>query len=407
MATTFTSNTYAGNLFLPYFVPMVLNSRTIKDSLVNVIPNITGKEVIRKVDQSVVFQDNTLDFNASGGQVLSETILEPIRMSFQDLYDRDYVYRSWEASLVNPGVNKVSLPTELESAIFGLASERISSNIELLLWSGKGASSSVFTFTGTLNGFFGLAKAGAPVSQVNTVGSRGQLAFTGIANATGIVTVASTANIQSGDYVTIGSTTNGTQIFPATTGATIVGQTFPIKVLSATTFQLINPTTGAAAVLSGTAATSGLVGFINTYSVQDALVSLIQTLPNRVRYASKKATIYVSSNVMTAYKNSIAQSQSLTAGYLNFRQPEYVSNFTDKFQDFTVEAVPSILGNQMLAGISDNICVGTSLISDYDSMTIVDTRATMAGNGIRFRADWSLDAKIAFLDEVSYLDAAI
>lgn len=407
MATTFTTNTYSGSLFLPYFVPLVLNSRTIKDNLVNVIPNITGKEVIRKVDQTVVFQDNTLDFTANGGQVLSETVLSPLRMSFQDLYDRDYVYRSWEASLVKPGVNKISLPTELESAIVNLAAKKISSNIELLLWSGKASNTTVFTFSGTLDGFFSLAKAGAPALQKGTVGSKGQLALTGIANSTGIVTVASTANLQSGDYVTIGSTTNGSQIFPASTGATIVGQTFPIKVLSSTTFQLINPTTGAAAVLSGTAATSGSVGFINTYSVQDALVNLIQTLPNRVRYSDKKATIYVSSNVMTAYKNSVAQSKSLTAGYIDYRQPEYVTDFTDTFQSFKVEAVPSITGNQIMAAVADNLCVGTSLVSDYDQMTIVDTRATMAGNGIRFRADWSLDAQIAFLDEVSYLDAAI
>jgi hypothetical protein len=230
------------------------------------------------------------------------------------------------------------------------------------------------------------------------------LALTAITNA-GVVTVGSTANLQSGDYVTIGSTTNNNQTFG---GATIKGQTFPIKVLTATTLQLIDPATGSNAALSGTAATSGAIAFINTYSVQEALVNLIQTLPNRVRYNGiMKPTIYVSSNVMTAYKNSIAQSKSLSAGYLDYRQPEYVSDFTDTFQSFKVEAVPSILGNQMLCAVADNMLVGTSLISDMDAMTIVDTRATLAGNGIRFRADWSLDAKIAYLDEVTYLDAAI
>lgn len=412
MATVFTNNTYAGSAFAEYFTKLVLSGRTFsgpQGPIVNLMPNITGIEVIRKLDQGVVFQGNTKAFSASGDQTFTETVVQPIRMSVQFDFDRNDIYRTWSAMEVNPGVNKVALPENLRAAIFKLAAEQTSSLSEQLVWSGKGSNATAFTFSGDLDGWFALAKAGAPAIQKKTVGARGQLALTGITNA-GVVTVASTANLATGDYVTIGSTTNGNQLFPATTGATIKGQTFQIAIIDATTFQLVNADTGANIVFSGsTAATSGAVGFINSYSVQEALVGLIQSLPNRVRYTSldNKPRIYVAPNVMTAYKNSIAQAQSLVAGFLNYRTPEYIDQFVDTFQGFQLEAVPNTTGNVMLASSVRNLICGTSTLTDLDSMIMIDMMNQDASNAFRFRSDFSLDAKIAFLNEVAYTDAAI
>jgi hypothetical protein len=412
MALVFTNNTYAGSAFADYFTKLVLSGRTFSGPdgpIVNLMPNITGIEVIRKIDQGVVFQGNTKAFSPSGDQDFSETVVQPIRMSVQFDFDRNDIYRTWSAMEVGPGVNKVDMPQNMRAAIFKLASEQTSSLSEQLVWSGKSSNATAFTFSGTLDGWFALAKAGAPAIQKKTVGSRGQLALTAITNA-GVVTVSATTNLRTGDYVTIGSTTDGNQLFPATTGATIKGQTFQIAVIDGTTIQLVNPTTGANAAFSGaTVATTGAIGFINSYSVQEALVGLIQVLPNRVQYTSdeNKPRIYVSPNVMTAYKDSIAQAQSLVAGFLNYRTPEYIDQFTDTFRGFKLEAVPNTVGNQMLASSVRNLVCGTSTLTDLDNMIMIDMRTMDASNAFRFRSDFSLDAKIAFLNEVSYTDAAI
>lgn len=401
----FITNTYAGTLLEPYLSKTILASRTFGNpALCTVAPNIQGTKVLRKVNAPVTFANNSADFTPVGEVDLAEKILTPVRMSVQIAMDRDRFYQSWESELMQAGINKSGPPEQLRAAVTKIIGERIGAGVEHLAWNGKTANEwSSYTFSGSFPGWVASALS-ATESRKATTGTRGTIAATGITNA-GVVTVGSTANLKTGDFVSI-KVANGNQQY---SGATIVGQTFGIVVLSGTTLQLLDVVTLTNATLTGsTAATSATLGYINEYSVQEALSIVWRSTPNQVRIprsTEDRAFIYVSPDVMIAYKNSIAQARSLTAGYIDTRTDVWADEHNDTWNGNRVTVVPNMLPGTIMVAQPSNLYFGLSAMSDMDTIDVVDFR-TILGNTIGFRTDFSGCAEIAWPELVSVVSAA-
>lgn len=402
-------NTYAGRLLQPYAARIILGTRTFTNNpkLARVLPGINGIAKIRKVDQTVNFQDNTVDFNPDGETQLGEKAIIPVRMSVQSSFDRDKLYTSWEADLIAAGINKVNMPTELETAVVSLTANRIAAGVENLAWNGKSSRTSVATygFTEAFPGWLAQAAANAPAAQRSAVGATGRLAFTGINSSGAVVTVASTANLRTGDTVTVNSA-NGNQVY---LGNSIVGQSFKVRIINATTFALQDPVTNAAINFTGTtAATSGFVNFINVVSVQEALAIAWANTPNNIRLnETEDPIIYVSNDVMIAYKNSISIAASLQSGYTNTRTEIWANKLTDTYNGVRMEVIPGQAAGSILVSQPSNLLFGLSVFSDMDTVLVVDRRGAELRNDIGMRVDFSGIAELLWPEDVSIVSTVI
>jgi hypothetical protein len=115
-------------------------------------------------------------------------------LCYHDLQD------SWEADRLNAGANSGNVPSDLALFLISRMQEKIANGIEKLIWLGKMGSE--FGFTGTYPGLISLMDTDSSVSKIN--GNIGQLTISGISiAANAVVTVASTANLKTGNKVTV------------------------------------------------------------------------------------------------------------------------------------------------------------------------------------------------------------
>ncbi len=281
--------------------------------------------------------------------------------------------------MLTGGSGKEQVPTDLAQFLIRRMQDKISIGIEKLIWQGK--VSADFTFTAAFPGLLALMEADAEVAKQKT--SIGELAISGISIANpGVVTVASTATLKTGDKVTIVGANAATLVG----GAAISGQTFSITVLSDTTFSLGVATTGTA---TGAA---GKVQFVNQSNVIAVLSSLFNAVPDAVKH-SPDFKIFVPMHIADAYRLAQAAVANGSGTYFSTDKPL-------NFLGFPLVELPWFNANTLVATHSNNLFFGTDLLADFNTLQIVDMRATTADQKVRYRANFSADVNYGFGREV-------
>lgn len=127
-----------------------------------------------------------------------------------------------------------------------------------------------------------------------------------------------------------------------------------------------------------------VVGITGTTAVTSSnVISVMSTvyaaIPATVKSSGAPLTIFVAQNVADAYKLSQI---SVTGGLLP------TGDKALNFLGIEVVAAPYMPANNIVVCDPRNIAIGTDLLSDMNSVQVIDTRTTLAENAIRIAARW-------------------
>lgn len=380
-------------------MPAIAKSRTVEDRLVQLMPNVLGKQQVIKQTSDAIFQDMSADFTSAGSAQRSLVELDPIAISVMQDFDQTQLLTSWESVLLSQGVGarNIETPTDLAVILKAVMELKINKQLEALFWGGKNSlGTTIFPFTEAYTGIIDQAFAASGVQKA-VAGTT--ITATQITTG-GLLSTANTQGVQPGDYVTIASVTNASTY----KGSSIVGQSF--KVLTVNTnvsLLLVDPDNGATVTLSAAAGAS-TAGFINDSNINNALISVLQLLPVAVSTDPSSVVIAVPQHLFRAYKTAQSKATAYQTGTFNLRQPSQ-GDFTDNVLGYRLEMIPNGKPNTIMAYQRDNVIWATAMESDKNALWMKDLFPEQGKMKYGYRANFLFDGKIAFPEEVGLITA--
>lgn len=140
------TTTYAGEASSRFISAALLNSPTIYNGLVEVMPNVKYQQVIRKFDTDGIVKDATCDFTDTSTLTTVERILAPKSLQVNlELCKADY-RDTWDAISMGYSAFDV-IPPNFASYLVGYAAEKVAAANETSVWQGAAGTS------GQFNGF--------------------------------------------------------------------------------------------------------------------------------------------------------------------------------------------------------------------------------------------------------------
>lgn len=165
MATSLTINSsYAGEAAGEYFRAGINEATTIKDGLVTVLENIPFKRVLRKYASTDGTIDYSCTFAPAGSVTLSESILEPKRISRDMEFCKEEFLADWDAVSMSASANLDSMPANIEDFLIVTEVAKQSAKIDSDIWVGSG------TTTGQFDGFINLWLADSDINDTTATG---------------------------------------------------------------------------------------------------------------------------------------------------------------------------------------------------------------------------------------------
>jgi hypothetical protein len=398
---TFTNNTYAGEALAGFMASTLLEADSVKRGLLTVINDVKSRKVILDVDDDVVLQDPSGIFADQGTTALqNESYLDPVVYEFMKQEQWDKLVQSWEAQSLKPGAfMDYEGIVDLSDFMVQRYLTKIQIANERLYWLGKSATKEA-AFTAGFTGLLPSISAASGVYKVGLGKPATSMDATAI-DATGVVTVSSTATLADGDVVTITDvtgtskdTTNGGS------GIAIQGQSYFIQIVSATNFKLVRNyneiNTRKAAIFSGTS-TVATVSYINASNVLSVLTSVYSQLDPADR-SQDDFNLQIPLHVGYAY----AQAQANKA-------VNVLNAFTDsKKMDYL--GVPLQLmnhwqANTILGARASNLFLGVDLLGDESELSTVYMKPYTNDNVVRMKARMKAAVNFKFANEIFYLSA--
>jgi hypothetical protein len=220
-------------------------------------------------------------------------------------------------------------------------------------------------------------------------------------NGSGVVTVSSTTTLADGDVVSITAVTGSSK---DTTngggGIDVQGQSYFIKVLSSTTFQLVRNyneiNTRKAATFSGSS-TAATVSYINASNVLDVLSGVYAQLDPADR-SQDDFNLQIPFHVGYAY----AQAQANKA-------VNVLNAFTDKkkmdYLGLPLQLMNHWQANTILGARSSNLFLGVDLLGDASELSTVYMKPYTNDNVVRMKARMKAAVNYKFANELFYLSA--
>ncbi len=396
---TFTNNTYAGEALAGFMASTLLEADSVKRGLLTVINDVKSKRVILDVDDDVKLQDPSGIFNDQGTTAKQdEMYLDPVTYEFMKQEQWDKLVQSWESQRLAPGAfSDYEGVVDLSDFMVQRYLTKIQIANERLYWLGKGATKEA-TFTSAFSGLLPTIAANSGTYKVGLGKSSTSMSASAISN-TGVVTVTSTSALNDGDVVTVsaaGSITDTTN----DAGVSIVGQSYFIKILSATTFQLVRNyneiNTRKAATFSGTSGTA-TISFINASNVLGVLSGVFSQLDPADR-AQEDFNLQIPLHVGYAYAQ--AQANSAT---------NVLNAFTDKkkmdYLGVPLQLMNHWQANSILGARSSNLFLGVDLLGDQSELSTVYMKPYTNDNVVRMKARMKAAVNAKFFNEIFYLSA--
>jgi hypothetical protein len=398
---TFTNNTYAGEALAGFMASTLLEADSVKRGLLTVINDVKSRKVILDVDDDVVLQDPSGMFTDQGTTAAQkESYLDPVIYEFMKQEQWDKLVQSWETQQLKPGAfQDYEGVVDLSNFMVQRYLTKIQIANERLYWLGKGATKEA-AFTAPFTGLLPSISAATGVYKVGLGKSETSMAATAI-NASGVVTVSSTATLRDGDVVTI---TGVTGLSKDTTnggaGIDVQGQSYFIQVLSSTTLKLVRNynevNTRKPATFTGTS-TAATVSYINASNVLGVLTGIYAQLDPADR-SQEDFNLQIPLHVGYAY----AQAQADKA-------VNVLNAFTDpKKMDYL--GVPLQLmnhwqANTILGASSSNLFLGVDLLGDASELSTVYMKPYTNDNVVRMKARMKAAVNFKFANELFYLSA--
>lgn len=390
----YSPNTYAGEVYSQLIMPSLVPAGSIVDlGLVTLMTGIKKREILRPIDVNVTFQDPSCNFNAQSGDMTSgEVYIDPVKYEVMIEMCYEDIRKSWDAMKLKKGsLNDYVPPASIEDAFIELVHRKIAiMNQQMYLLGKAGVTAGTVNLTEAYPGLIARLVASSAVKKVLTSDIGGSsMALTGITIANpGVVTVASTASLKTGDTVTITGTNNA----PLVGGVTINGQSFVITVINATTFNLGKQVTG-------TAPTSGSVQFFNKSNVVDVLAYAYTNMPETARW-NPDTKIWASANLVRQYY--------LTQGANgNNGGSQYIGKKEADFLGQALTEVPWLPANTVIVAPSTNIFLGVDETGDETNIKVIDMSMTTGDDKYRYKGSMKSDINFVKGEDILLINPVV
>lgn len=383
-----TTNTYAGEPLEGFIASTIIENGSNERGLYTLHTNVKKRSVLFTADDVVKLRAPSAAFtDQNTTAAIDEKYLDPVSFEFHKQEEYSALADSWFATKQPAGeMGKYTSPTALADHMVNRYLMQIKAASERLWWLGK-ASVQEFTNAASYTGMLPKLIAGADVSKTKL--SSTEMAFSAITAATGLVTVSSTANLRDGDVVSITALSTGTtietttDIFGTATTTALVGQSYHIRVASATTFVLVRnvnkaQTTRGTATFSVNNTGGGVIQFINVSNVATVLSNLYSTLDYSA-YDNPSFNICVPLHVARAYQVKQGELATAQIGGLS-------GGKTMAYNDMKIQVMNYFPGNTILACKQSNLHFGTDLLSDANNLKVIYTGDTTGDEYVRMRA---------------------
>jgi len=387
---TFSPNTYAGKLYAGVALPALLAPFGLVDKgLITPRPGIKKRQVMRTMDVSVEFQDPSCSFNAQAGTFYNgERYLDPVKYEVMiEICWADFL-ASWEVERMKKGsLNDYQSFEPTESDFLDYMARKIAIMNEQLYINGKSGVNAggigTATFSAAYPGLLERLRDDSTVNKIATQNSAGNILLSSITIANpGVVTTIGAHGLSTGQRVTIAGA-NGS---PYVNGKSIIGQSFIITVLSATTFSIGAQTTG------GAAATDGNVTWVSASNAVNILTTAFQNTPLKIlRNPDKK--IWVSTDVAMGYQLAqAAVANGAGSYYLDDKKLDFIGNGLTE-----VDYLPNAT---VLVGVPDNIQLGFDDSGDETNIQTIDLSKTTGDDVIRYKMSMKTDINYIYGNEI-------
>lgn len=398
-----TTNTYAGEEAQGYVASTLLENDSATRGLYTIHPNVKKREVILLADDEVKLQTPAAAFtDQATTAAIDEKYLDPVAFEFHKQEDYSALVNSWLTKKQPAGeAGRYVAPQDLYDFMVMRYQSKLKVACERLWWLGK-SSVQEATFSASYTGMLPKLIAGSDVSK--TTLSSTAYAFSAITAATGLMTVVSTAAYRDGDVVTITALSTGTttetttDIFGNATSVSVLGQSYIVQVASATTLKLVRnvnkaQTNRTAATFSTNNTGGGTIQCINVSNVATVLAGVYATL-DWASYDDPNYNLMVPLHVAKAYQTKQGELATNQLGALAFEK-------TLAYNNMKLQVMPFFPGNTILGANSKNLHFGTDLLSDVNTLSVVDTRYTTGDQYIRMRAGMCSDGNYTNGGEIS------
>jgi len=135
---------------------------------------------------------------------------------------------------------------------------------------------------------------------------------------------------------------------------------------------------------------------IDATNVIEEMGRLVLTLPTRVRRATEKPIIAVSSNVAEAYRSAIL---GLGGGYYLYQGESVVMNWQGQYD---VIECPGMSDDTMAFYQKSNLWFGTNVLDQWNNVAVLDMYQYDLSNNVRFAASFFAGVQYGFGDEIAF-----
>jgi len=378
MATpTLVTSTYAGKDLEGVIAQSILRGKTIEQGLISVHTDIDSKAVVKTMANTLTVQDSVAAFNDAGSLTLDEKYLEPKKFMDAVEYDYSNLNATWYASQQPRGrAGDFVPPATLEEAMIEQMAGIRSKFIDASIWRGSVAAGdlskiTVSASTNVVSGLIPLMEAGSDVNKLDS----DKLAMSAITKASpAVITVASTANLQTGDVVTLSSMVGSS----GTDWSGQSGKSYAITVINATTFSIALDTSA----FTGTF-TSGNLSFINSSNALSVLTSVYNGLSESVE---DDPDFYIFGNKGLGKAYSLAQASAANGAgsyYIGAKELDFLGQ--------RLAILPFVNPNTIVAANVSNLHFGTALDAEWNNLAILPQFEATGDRTVRYRCDYAFD----------------
>jgi hypothetical protein len=135
---------------------------------------------------------------------------------------------------------------------------------------------------------------------------------------------------------------------------------------------------------------------ITSANVIEEMGRLVLTLPTRVRRATEKPIIAVSSNVAEAYRSAIL---GLGGGFYLYQGESVVMNWQGQYD---VIECPGMSDDTMAMYQKSNLWFGTNLLDQWNNVAVLDMYQYDLSDNVRFAASFFAGVQYGFGDEIAF-----
>jgi hypothetical protein len=139
---------------------------------------------------------------------------------------------------------------------------------------------------------------------------------------------------------------------------------------------------------------------ITSANVIEEMGRLVLTLPTRVRRATEKPVIAVSSNVAEAYRTAIL---GLGGGFYLYQGESVVMNWQGQYD---VIECPGMSDDTMAFYQKSNLWFGTNLLDQWNTVAVLDMYQYDLSDNVRFAASFFAGVQYGFGDEIAFYQPA-